>query len=411
MESCKMNNNKITTNANNIIRFYKNTRKISSSHRPLTPDTTSSDEWRYSLLRGINIRHPRELNRQFNESTRQSMKWVSGSNMKLRPTIHQEFSKLVSLSSRSQSIETNTTLTNLVAWLFVRDDQIDNKMEVMSSSASAIQVYNQRQEKILNGALPQQLPIEIGLYNYMSELKKSGQSTHHTAISLKKYFQSNTWEVNHRIKKLHPPIEQYLEFREHTSATQPFIESRLILDGVSLSDDVRNDILFRRLSRLCGFIVGIGNDLFSIGKEMDTDHGENLILVDMKHNKIAPHIALQNTVDRINMWWDEFDDLKDQFLRNTPGHTPACMVHVIEDAAFSGDTLFMPDGGTARADFPGGDARTLFRSIKKVLNLSSPFIEKAIYESCKIKKKIVEKDEKEEGLRKILNRFDIELCL
>ena len=53
----------------------------------------------------------------------------------------------------------------------------------------------------------------------------------------------------------------------------------------------------------------------------------------------------------------------------TPGHTPACMVHVIEDAAFTGDTLFMPDGGTARADFPGGDARTLFRSIKKVLNL------------------------------------------
>ncbi len=54
---------------------------------------------------------------------------------------------------------------------------------------------------------------------------------------------------------------------------------------------------------------------------------------------------------------------------HTPGHTPACMVHVIEDTAFVGDTLFMPDGGTARADFPGGDARTLFRSIKKVLNL------------------------------------------
>jgi glyoxylase-like metal-dependent hydrolase (beta-lactamase superfamily II) len=54
---------------------------------------------------------------------------------------------------------------------------------------------------------------------------------------------------------------------------------------------------------------------------------------------------------------------------HTPGHTPACMVHVIEDTAFVGDTLFMPDGGTARADFPGGDARTLFRSIKKILNL------------------------------------------
>jgi glyoxylase-like metal-dependent hydrolase (beta-lactamase superfamily II) len=54
---------------------------------------------------------------------------------------------------------------------------------------------------------------------------------------------------------------------------------------------------------------------------------------------------------------------------HTPGHTPACMTHVIGDAAFVGDTLFMPDGGTARADFPGGDARELFRSIKKVLAL------------------------------------------
>jgi glyoxylase-like metal-dependent hydrolase (beta-lactamase superfamily II) len=55
---------------------------------------------------------------------------------------------------------------------------------------------------------------------------------------------------------------------------------------------------------------------------------------------------------------------------HTPGHTPACMTHVIGDAAFVGDTLFMPDGGTARADFPGGDARQLYRSIKRILALS-----------------------------------------
>ena len=54
---------------------------------------------------------------------------------------------------------------------------------------------------------------------------------------------------------------------------------------------------------------------------------------------------------------------------HTPGHTPACMTYVVDDAAFVGDTMFMPDYGTARADFPGGDARTLFRSIKKVLSL------------------------------------------
>lgn len=53
----------------------------------------------------------------------------------------------------------------------------------------------------------------------------------------------------------------------------------------------------------------------------------------------------------------------------TPGHTPACMTHIAGNAAFVGDTLFMPDGETARADFPGGDARVLFQSIKKVLSL------------------------------------------
>lgn len=54
---------------------------------------------------------------------------------------------------------------------------------------------------------------------------------------------------------------------------------------------------------------------------------------------------------------------------HTPGHTPACMTHVIGDAAFVGDTLFMPDQGTARADFPGGSALTLYHSIQKVLSL------------------------------------------
>ncbi|MGY5322110.1 MBL fold metallo-hydrolase [Vreelandella aquamarina] len=54
---------------------------------------------------------------------------------------------------------------------------------------------------------------------------------------------------------------------------------------------------------------------------------------------------------------------------HTPGHTPACLTYVIGDAAFVGDTLFMPDYGTARCDFPGGDARTLYHSIQKVLSL------------------------------------------
>ncbi|MCR4509172.1 MBL fold metallo-hydrolase [Pseudomonas sp. 32.2.56] len=54
---------------------------------------------------------------------------------------------------------------------------------------------------------------------------------------------------------------------------------------------------------------------------------------------------------------------------HTPGHTPACMTYLIGDAGFVGDTLFMPDYGTARCDFPGGDARTLYQSIRKLFAL------------------------------------------
>ncbi|MBB6523345.1 MBL fold metallo-hydrolase [Pseudoteredinibacter isoporae] len=54
---------------------------------------------------------------------------------------------------------------------------------------------------------------------------------------------------------------------------------------------------------------------------------------------------------------------------HTPGHTPACVSYWVEDSLFVGDTLFMPDYGTARCDFPGGDARTLYQSIQKLLSL------------------------------------------
>ena len=72
---------------------------------------------------------------------------------------------------------------------------------------------------------------------------------------------------------------------------------------------------------------------------------------------------LVNEGDRIELGGLDFT------VMHTPGHTPACVTYVIGDAAFIGDTLFMPDYGTARADFPGGDARTLYRSIRRILAL------------------------------------------
>jgi len=74
--------------------------------------------------------------------------------------------------------------------------------------------------------------------------------------------------------------------------------------------------------------------------------------------------------DRLFADGDRFSIGKvEAYVLHTPGHTPACLTYVIGDAAFVGDTLFMPDYGTARTDFPGGDARTLFRSIRKIFEL------------------------------------------
>jgi glyoxylase-like metal-dependent hydrolase (beta-lactamase superfamily II) len=71
--------------------------------------------------------------------------------------------------------------------------------------------------------------------------------------------------------------------------------------------------------------------------------------------------------------FEEGDEFAVGFLAgkvmHTPGHTPACVTYVIADAAFVGDTLFMPDYGSARADFPGGNARELYRSMRRILAL------------------------------------------
>lgn len=84
----------------------------------------------------------------------------------------------------------------------------------------------------------------------------------------------------------------------------------------------------------------------------------------------AEFVADGSQFDRL---FDEGDVLQLGSLEirvmHTPGHTPSCVTFVAGDAAFVGDTLFMPDYGTARTDFPGGDAATLYRSIRRILDL------------------------------------------
>jgi glyoxylase-like metal-dependent hydrolase (beta-lactamase superfamily II) len=102
--------------------------------------------------------------------------------------------------------------------------------------------------------------------------------------------------------------------------------------------------------------------------------GKNITIVQETFGKVFNEgTEFQRDGSQFDRLFDDGDSYKIGGLTahaiHTPGHTPACMTHVVGDAAFVGDTLFMPDGGSARADFPGGDARTLYRSIKRVLTL------------------------------------------
>ncbi|MCI4662017.1 MAG: MBL fold metallo-hydrolase [Neomegalonema sp.] len=102
--------------------------------------------------------------------------------------------------------------------------------------------------------------------------------------------------------------------------------------------------------------------------------GQNITIVQETFGKIFNEgTEFQRDGSQFDQLFDDGDTYRigtmNAFAMHTPGHTPACMTHVIGNAAFVGDTLFMPDGGSARADFPGGDAGTLYDSIQKVLAL------------------------------------------
>ncbi|MFQ3453212.1 MBL fold metallo-hydrolase [Bradyrhizobium sp. UFLA01-814] len=99
--------------------------------------------------------------------------------------------------------------------------------------------------------------------------------------------------------------------------------------------------------------------------------GENIAIVQRTFKKILPAFATNGSqFDQLFKDGEAFriGKLEGRAI-HTPGHTPACVTYVIGDAAFVGDTLFMPDYGTGRCDFPGGDAHMLYRSIRKLFAL------------------------------------------
>ena len=191
-------------------------------------------------------------------------------------------------------------------------------------------------------------------------------------------------------------------------------------DVVPFFDDVTNTasfVVIDQVSRNCAVIDSVLDFDYSSGRT-DTQSADQIITyikeqgltvewllethVHADHLSAAPYlqqqlggkigigehiVAVQDTFGKIFNEGTEFQRDGSQFDRlfaegdtftlggidasvlHTPGHTPACVTYLIGDAAFVGDTLFMPDFGTARVDFPGGSANTLYNSIQKIFQL------------------------------------------
>jgi glyoxylase-like metal-dependent hydrolase (beta-lactamase superfamily II) len=112
------------------------------------------------------------------------------------------------------------------------------------------------------------------------------------------------------------------------------------------------------LKKKFGGVLGIGSNVWRVQQILGNLFNEKPAI---PHGAGFDHLFEDGEIFRVGAL-----DLKALY---TPGHTPAHMSYMLEDAVFAGDTLFMPDVGTARCDFPGGDARALYRSIQRLLEL------------------------------------------
>ena len=201
-----------------------------------------------------------------------------------------------------------------------------------------------------------------------------------------------TYPVDMTIK---PQVQAFLDQATNTISyivKDPASQSRAIVDCVMDIDYAAGRITYDHADQLIRQVQSQGPTLeWIIETHVHADHLSAAPYIQQKlGGKIgigAKIMVVQETFGKVFNEGTEFQRDGSQFDRlfedgdtymigtmpafaiYTPGHTPACMVHVMGNAAFVGDTLFMPDGGSARADFPGGDAATLYDSIQKVLSL------------------------------------------
>lgn len=191
-----------------------------------------------------------------------------------------------------------------------------------------------------------------------------------------------------------PKIQAYFDAPTHTVSylvTDPSCRAAAVIDPVLDYDHGTGTISTRSAQRILADVRQAGLTLQWV---LETHvHADHLSAAPFFRKKTGAHVVIGEHIadvqrifsktfnlNDISCTGKEFDKLArdgETFLLgnmkvsvlHTPGHTPACVSYRIGDAVFVGDTLFMPDYGTARADFPGGDARRLYRSIQRLLAL------------------------------------------
>ena len=202
--------------------------------------------------------------------------------------------------------------------------------------------------------------------------------------------------MSHPIRMdVHPEVTGFFDQVTNTISyvvKDPASSACAVVDSVMDIDYAAGRISYEHADQIIAFIEANGLTLeWLIETHVHADHlsaapyiqgrlggllgiGRNITVVQDTFGKVFNEgTEFQRDGSQFDRLFDDGDTYRvggmECFAIHTPGHTPACMTHVMGDAAFVGDTLFMPDGGSARADFPGGDAGELYDSIQKVLAL------------------------------------------
>lgn len=266
--------------------------------------------WKKTLVQRF-IQHPHSIKSDhYLPVKHSSIQWAQHNKITFSQSAHNEFVTLTLLLCDSASQKTKVTLTNFLLWIFIRDDTIDRKASNLG--LDGIKKMNQMHGNALmtHHGIQSHGPLENGLRTIVQTLidhAPSNQKLNRFEKKMMDYFESNYVEVYNREHRILLSIHQYIELRADTIAVYPYLEARFIMDGLP---DINRIHRIDEMSILCSKIVGIANDIFSIGKEYTDDYPDNIVLLYQQKYGMSLEEALEKTLNRLMTWFASFNQLK-----------------------------------------------------------------------------------------------------